>query len=234
MKVPTLELHPLRFKVLPLTQPRSASRVTDPACKWVTISSGETMAMLCTTVAEAVRSTEPTTTPYRVWRVDSSDEGWEWNVFPAERVYPARGKIIEESTKSVEEEGLELEDSFVVEFKQLDGWILDAKGTPQQQQQLPTVSLPLFKSSDGFFNRMGTPSSKSRTTDSFSVPKTSPSKPLSTVPLLNNSRNMRNLEPGTLGLSNMGNTCFMNSALQCLAHTKEITNYFLSKSMIMV
>ena len=25
-----------------------------------------------------------------------------------------------------------------------------------------------------------------------------------------------------------GNTCFMNSALQCLAHTKELTDYFLS------
>ena len=31
------------------------------------------------------------------------------------------------------------------------------------------------------------------------------------------------------GLVNHGNTCFMNSALQCLAHTKELSDYFMSE-----
>ena len=30
------------------------------------------------------------------------------------------------------------------------------------------------------------------------------------------------------GLINHGNTCFMNSAIQCLVHTRELTDYFLS------
>ncbi|ANB12768.1 Ubp12p [Sugiyamaella lignohabitans] len=34
---------------------------------------------------------------------------------------------------------------------------------------------------------------------------------------------------GITGLNNLGNTCYMNSALQCLVHVEELSAYFLSK-----
>ncbi len=34
--------------------------------------------------------------------------------------------------------------------------------------------------------------------------------------------------PGVVGLHNIGNTCFMNSMLQCLSNSKPLTEYFLS------
>lgn len=228
-KEPTLELHPPSFKVLPLSRPRSALRLGSHACKLIHMSSADSMTLLCTTAANAVSAFEQKSTPYRVWRVESSDEGWDCGEFPAERVWPANGKVLEESTKILEEDGLDSGDGLVVEFKQHDGWILDEKGVTQQPQ-LPTVTVPLFDSSDGFFNRMSNAASSSndRSNNTLAALKTSPSKTSSTISLPNNTRNLRGLEPGTLGLGNMGNTCFMNSALQCLAHTKELIDYFLS------
>ena len=42
-------------------------------------------------------------------------------------------------------------------------------------------------------------------------------------------KDYKNINKGKVGLYNLGNTCYMNSALQCLSNTKDLRKYFIKK-----
>jgi ubiquitin C-terminal hydrolase len=51
----------------------------------------------------------------------------------------------------------------------------------------------------------------------------------STLSINNSSGYVDEEGRGQIGLSNLGNTCFLNAAVQCLSHTLPLTFYFLHK-----
>lgn len=206
----SLELYPLRLRVLRLAKGTSEVNTDGPSHPYVTISAGDTIKALCERLANVVSPDPRTYTPYRVWGITTVDENWNYAQFPSSLLASCDWKLVKESTKTVGEEGIESDDGFVVEFKQPDGWIWDP---PKLQNKAFAIlgrrepSAPLFNSNDGFFNRMGSgissSSSSFKASESFqSNLLSAPSKP-STSSLPFNNRHTKSLEPGTLGLGNM-------------------------------
>lgn len=167
---------------------------------------------------------------FRVWRVTAlGDEGTS---YPTSKLVKNGGELLPSrddntaSNKTVDQLMFTEDDGLVIEVPDKDSWLVDDSVVGSTLPAEQELSGPVFASDAGFFSKsLSSPLKSSRLEPTASASSTQLS---SSVKSDRNRSEKRGIVAGTIGFSNMGNTCFMNSALQCLAHTPELVEYFLS------
>ncbi|KAI0311746.1 hypothetical protein OF83DRAFT_1177271 [Amylostereum chailletii] len=220
---PTLELHPPRLRVFRVIDAPGSVFTSGDAEHRITVSSARRVKDLLRDLADTV---EPASVDeYRVWKIES--EGLTGSDYPSGKIIQDKSTILQTSEETLDDALIADGDSFAVEFMKAGAWIVDTSNRRPgdgSDATLSGVPPPLFGQDNDFFSSSRFQSNK--TMSPGAGPSTSTFfKPAASAPAI---RQKPAIELGTLGLSNMGNTCFMNSALQCLAHTPELADYFLT------
>ncbi|KAI0788771.1 hypothetical protein C8Q75DRAFT_767864 [Abortiporus biennis] len=217
----TLELQPPTITAFLLS---NSSSNTNTAPLKLTVSSKDTVEAVRSAISDAVLGIKDgDVTDQRIWKLGLTSSCTTLQ-YPASNLKEDEATLLESSNTTFEDALLGDGDQFVIEV-QVDGeWLSDReKGSESSPAIHPRRTFKHFGGPD-FFTQLQSKTSPvvERTTRSTS------SKPSSVTSSGLTRVNRPAVEPGTLGLGNMGNTCFMNSAIQCLAHTKELTDYFLT------
>ncbi|KAH8832704.1 hypothetical protein DL96DRAFT_1583058 [Flagelloscypha sp. PMI_526] len=210
--VPVIETHPIPLRVHRIVKDQMVILPTAPGA--LELSETDTLATLCQQAADSVRGTPQKDAAARVYILADPDKEWKQQV-KRNMIVDNGHKLLEPSDTPLAEVGIEPNDALAVDFNAQSGWILEPAPATSSSSSSSLFTTP------GFFDKSG-PSSTAITSSKSAMTSTMSSyfKTPRTI--------SQPIDPGTLGLGNLGNTCFMNSALQCLAHNQELTDYFLS------
>lgn len=198
----SIELFPPKFHIYRLTKDEAdaTSSLLEPAT--VALSAHDMLQDLCTASIEAVRTETTTNLSARVWHLTDPNFNHSTRDLPVPKLTGAQ--ILKSDTSStLEEATLESGDSFVVEFQDpvTHEWLL--------KKEADAPAEPLFKSNDGFFNRMSTSTSSlfsgsNSTAEPNGNAKAAVDKKLSVIAKKEKVKEKERWnEPGTLGLGNM-------------------------------
>ncbi|KAI0272603.1 hypothetical protein BC834DRAFT_817600 [Gloeopeniophorella convolvens] len=226
---PTIELHPPRFRYFILTDEPANRMVHGGKDLYLTTSFASTTNALHRDLAAKLGRSEE----HRIWQITSGSEPAGSN-YPSGALDLADARIIESNDKFIGDV-ISASDAFIVEFKENGRWVTETSDATETNDAsaIEDQTLPLFNQDNDFFSRIGGGSSSTRGQTSVTINGIASSSGASSSSALIKSspvatRPKSSIKPGTLGLGNLGNTCFMNSALQCLAHTPQLTDYFLT------
>ncbi|KAK6482428.1 ubiquitin carboxyl-terminal hydrolase 15-like isoform X1 [Huso huso] len=140
-----------------------------------------------------------------------------WNKYMSNTFEP-----LNKPDSTVQDAGLYQGQVLVIEQKNDDGTWPRGSSTPKSPgashfSTLPKISPSSLSNNYNSFNNRNVKNSN------YSIPSYSS---------YNNydyqEQGRHNEQPGLCGLCNLGNTCFMNSAVQCLSNTPPLTEYFLN------
>ena len=211
MKEATLELRPPKFTVHLLADTSIPGQHSSP--KAVSVSSMDKVVDVRKAFASAMSAQKTAAGKYRVWRIPSSASSEEL-LFTTDSLRTCGATLLEGDQNNVEDELVDSNEEFVVEFMRNDGWLVDASdirssnevfpsGPPPPPPPPPTQPGPLFSSGTDFFSQMET---QQKTSATVGTTAAFPSKSGAVVAVNKSGPSPRpkvQQEPGTMGLGNM-------------------------------
>lgn len=164
-----------------------------------------------TTLKEKLLSLSPRlkVLDFRAWKVS---EIKEINEIFKQKKYTINGKLLQEST-IIEDCEIAEDDIIIAEFKHLPEWVLYRTG-----------EICCYCKNSGILQNCSGCKVVKYCSKPCQIADFSGHKGFCKKVKSNQNKNQ-----GKVGIQNLGNTCFMNSALQCVLHTPYLKNYFISQ-----